>query len=433
MACHSLKRLLLALTLASHSQSAWAQTPGSLAVEGSPALPTLRRGYADETPEGKAALASIQQSISATYAQRDGIVSQRAPLVDQRGVLQGSIDAQVKDNLVLNQQYLALKKSVDGINKSLKKANGTEASTLSLQLGNLNLQIKGVRDTFNQNSAAINQATVQRDALDRQIAPFNARLVAAWKDLEAARRRWREAYSLDEKYARGDEVQLQTGLETQLVTDTQWPDGWFWVALCAYEQGKYEEAEKAVERGAEIFNALSLELGNVKPSSRLKAMGALIGLKQKGKTAKAADDMKAAIRLATSEKENGDWATFYLAGRAALDKTTTISQAKGRFLQALELEETRCTKLWMARMQTLAPTAAAGRDAKSAVATLENCWKHSSEQGWRPGYFLVEAYLADGRRNDADALWQRLAGQIPPARLSELTKSYEAAVAGALP
>jgi hypothetical protein len=431
--CQVLKALLLSVVLASHSHSICAQPPGSLAGQTPAQSPSNGLGYAEDTSERKAALANIHQSIAATYAQRDRIVNERAPLLDQRGMLQKSIEAQVKDNLVLDQQYLALKKSVDGINKSLKKAKGTEASHSSIQLGTLNRQIKDVRDLFNQNSVSINQATVQRDALDRQIAPLNARLLAAWKDLETARRRWREAYSVDEKYARGDEDQLRVGFEAQLVSDPQWPDGWFWVALCAYEQGDYEEAEIAVVRGVEIFNELSHELGNVKPSSKLKALGALIGLRQKGKSVKAADDMKAAVRLAISEKENGDWATFYLAGRAAMDKSTTIGQAKARFQQALQLQETRCAKLWMARLQTIAPATASGRDVKSAVATLEECWKESNERGWRPGYFLVEAYLADGRRADADALWQRLVGQIPPARVDELTKGYEAAVAAASP
>ncbi len=204
-------------------------------------------------------------------------------------------------------------------------------------------------------------------------------------------------------------------------------DGYFWAALAAFELGDPEGASLIIERGKRALNDTAAALGRKPAGGRLHALNGLVATSLPKKRSVGNDDLKSALRVARTAKNDADWMVYVLAGRVALERDKNFTQANTYLQQAAELKDSSLIHLWQARLQTAAPATAPERDLAAGISVLQKMWADESQNSWRTGLFLVEALRASGAHGEADELWAKVRLAVPPERMKSLPLNLEGA------
>ena len=307
----------------------------------------------------------------------------------------------------------------------------TEQVNLARQLKDIQSAAGQVSSEHGKNSTELNRCITARNGATRELERLNGELLKCWNELESARGTRLELFGTTEKYLRGHDALVRAQCERWLLKDSFWLEGYFWAGLAAFEMGELDAAVDLVERGKRVTAETAESLGRRAQAGRLQALSGLVATRAPSQKQRGSEDLKAAVRVATKDRKEADWMVYILAGRVAMERDRNYAQANTHFSRAAELKASPMVRLWQARLQTIAPPDTPGADLTAGTKTLHQLWIESSEQSWRSGLFLVEAYLAQPDKDAATTAWKKVRVLLPESQRSEVEKSIEEKLASA--
>ncbi len=368
----------------------------------------------DETPEGRDRLKEIERRARTIFQDRDDVMEQRRPLALERDTELGKAQIAENERLAAVNQYNALEKNAVELQRQISFAGPATIDRLKAQLRNVQGQMVNCEATARGRKAYIESLAPGINALNIQIAPFDARLQKLWQELNEARKQWLELRQPMEKYARGEFEALRGVLDEWLLIDGLWPSAFAWAALCSYEM---EEIDKAFDYLEKARNSPS----DVWTKSTVAQLGALTGLvtaKMPGQASKSSREISRAI---TKVDKKSGWETYFLVGRYYVEREHNASRAKAHLESALKIRPNcLCAKLWLARLQTTSKDPKV-RDLAGGTKSLEYLWEHTGKRSWRLAFFLFDAYQQGKRTSEANQMWE-IALRLAPADQHEQLK-----------
>jgi len=365
----------------------------------------------DETADGRQRLREIEARARVIFRERDQVMDKRRPLAIQRDVMFGQARQAYATYVEAYQTYAALDGEAAAIKQQLQIAPPITARDLKAQLAVIQANGAALKVVMANQTAVVNKLKPPIDALNVEIAPFDARLQKLWQELTEARKQWLELREPMQKYARGEFEALRRVLDEWLLIDGLWPSAFAWAALCSHELREPDKAGDYLEKAQNLPD----EIRSKGVAAQLSALTGLVTGKLPGQSEKARKSIAMAQR--DVDKKTG-WETFFLIGRFYADRERELLRSKAAFETALKIKPNcLCAKLWLARLQTTAADEKI-RDLKTGIKTLEYLWESTGKRSWRLAFFLFEALHRAGRSADANQMWEK-AMQLAPAERHE--------------